>query len=228
VEAWIDGDPEPPKRPRLRLLAGAAGAAIALAAVGATGGWLLAGSDRSSRGSGDRSPTPPASYLSPSSTGSTPSPTGSTPSPTESATPIPTESATPIPGEFPLPDVTGADFIAARRQLRELRLGVQVDFGGEGDGHSVERTSPRAGQTVRAGITVKLHVRGDPPTLQVPSLLGIRCADAGRDAADRGLVPRYDPQKAGVVVKQDPQPYEEARWNDRIKLDCKAEAPATY
>jgi PASTA domain len=209
TDVWTEGEPEPPGRPRLRLLAGTAGAVVVLAAVGATGGWLLAGADESSnQGSGEGTVAPSASY--------------------ESPLPSPTPSPSTAPTEFPLPDVTGVDFIEARRQLRELRLGVQVDFDGKGDDRSVDHTTPDAGKIVHAGITVKLHVRGDEPTLEVPSLIGMDCTAAGREAADRGLEPQYKPDKAGRVVEQDPEPYDEARWNDRIKLVCGGDATPSY
>jgi PASTA domain len=215
TDVWTEGEPGPPGRPRLRLIAGAAGAVVVLAAVGATGGWLLAGADKSSnQGSGGRNPAPPASYQSPS------------PSPTSSPSPTPSPST--VQGEFLLPNVVGLDFMQARQRLRDLKLGVKVDFDGKGDGRLVDETRPPAGVTVHSGITVKLRVLGDEPTLEVPSLLGMSCADAGREAADRGLEPQYRPEKAGRVVDQDPEPYDEARWNDRIKLVCGGEATPSY
>ena len=203
----MEGEPEPPGRSRPGLVAGVAGAVVVLAALGATGGWLLAGANESDQGSVDRSPSPSISYL-------------SSPSPTYSA-PSPTESAATAAGEFPLPDVTGRDFVAARQELRNHKLGVQLVFGDAGDDRSVERTTPDPGTPVRAGITVKLHVRGTPPALAVPLLLGRNCAAAGREAADRGLTPQYKPRKAGRVVRQDPPPYAEARWNDKVTLYCR-------
>jgi hypothetical protein len=215
-DLWTEGEPEPPRRSRLGLLASIGGAVVVLAAVGATGGWLLAGAGKSNQGSAGRSPSPSISYLSPS--------------PSPSSAPSPTESTASIDGEFPLPDVTGRDFVDARRQLRDRRLGVQVVFDGKGDDRSVERTKPGPGEVVHAGITVKLHVPGEPPALEVPSLLGTACADAGQEAADRGLIPQYKPKKAGRVTGQDPQPYARARWNDRVTLYCDggATSPTPY
>jgi PASTA domain len=215
TDVWTEGEPTPPKRPSWRLLAGAAGAVVVLAAAGATGGWLLASTDKSNQGSGGRTPAPPASHQSPSPS----------PSPTPSTSPTPSPST--VQTEFPLPDVVGLDFMEARRRLRDLKLGVKVDFDGKGDRRLVDETMPPAGVTVHSGITVKLRVRGDEPTVQVPWLIGKGCADAGREAADLGLEPRYDPEKSGRVVKQDPEPYEKARWNDRIKLVCVGGATPT-
>lgn len=217
TEGWSDADPVspaepvPPQRSRLRLLAGVAGAVVVLSAVGATGGWLLARSNGGNVGSG-------RAGLSPSQS---PSPSESvSPSYTESSSP--TSAPSPAADQFALPDVTGSDFTDARRRLRDLRLGVQVVFGGRGDDRSVERSEPPGGTLVRAGVTVKLYVPGAPPSLTVPRLVGMACAAAGRDAADRGFTPRYEPNRAGVVVRQDPEPSAEARWNDRITLFCAA------
>jgi hypothetical protein len=200
VEGW-SGDGEPAGRSRLRLLAWVAGAVVVLAAVGATGGWLLASASGT-----DQSP----------SSASSPPPSSPSPSYLESSGPA-SESET---GEFALPDVTGSDFADARRRLRDLKLGVQLVFGGIGDDRSVERTEPLAGAAVRPGVTVKLHVPGEPPSLTVPRLLGMTCAAAGRDAADRGFTPRYEPQKLGVVVRQEPEASAEAHWNDQVTLYC--------
>jgi hypothetical protein len=211
TDGWSDADPEPepapPQRSRPRLLAGVAGALVVLAAVGATGGWLLARSNGDASRSGRAGASP--SYgpsVSPS-----PSYTDSSPSPTAVET---------FAEQFVLPDLTGRDVTDARRSLLDRRLGVVVIFGGRGDDRSVERTDPPPGTDVHIGMTVKLYVPGEPPVLTVPRLLGMTCPAAGRAAADRGFTPRYVPDRAGVVVRQEPEPSAEARWNDRITLHC--------
>jgi PASTA domain len=210
TDVWTEGEPGPPNRSRPPLLAGIAAAVVVLAAVGATGGWLLAGANKDNQRANGTEASPSTSYFSPSPAYSS----------AASAEPSQTAPTTPGGAEFPLPDVIGQDFVSARQQLRAQRLGVQVVFDHKGDDRSVERTTPEAGETVHAGITVKLYVPGDPPVLQVPSLLGMACAEAGQAAADRGLTPQYEPKKAGRVKRQDPEPYAEARWNDKVKLVC--------
>lgn len=209
-------DPESPKRPSPGLLAGVAGAVVVLAAVGATGGWLLAGSKGGTdTASGEPSPS--------AATGSTPyispAPAWTTPTPAKTK-PTKADPAPPGAGQFALPDVTGTDFRAARLKLRELRLGVVVVFGEDGEDNSVERTTPEPDTTVKAGITVKLHVRGKAPALKVPDLGGTSCAAAGRQAAEQGLTPRYVPAKVGSVMRQEPLPSAEAYWNDALTLYC--------
>jgi hypothetical protein len=199
------------------LLTGVAGAVLVLAALGATGGWLLARSDADNRGSGPASSSPGGSSL----PGGSPSPSDSRPpSPQYSEPSGATPSLSPAGADFALPEVVGSDFRDARQRLRDLRLGVQLVFGGGGEDQDVERTEPPGGTPVRAGLTVKLHVSGAPPTLRVPRLVGMTCPAAGREAADRGLTPRYEPARAGIVVRQDPEPSTEARWNDQITLHC--------
>jgi hypothetical protein len=55
------------------------------------------------------------------------------------------------------------------------------------------------------------------------------CAEAGQVIADQGLEPQYSPGKAGKVLKQDPQPPADVRWNDKVKLYCgsPADSPAS-
>jgi PASTA domain-containing protein len=211
------GDSEAPRQSRLRLLAGVAGAVVVLAALGATGGWLLAGSNGDNQGSGGRSPRPSTS---PSSSPSS----DYTSAPASSAEPSRPESTAPGTDQFSLPDVTGSDFVAARQRLRDLKLGVQLVFGGTGDDRSVEGTVPPPGTAVRGGVTVKLQVRGAPPSLAVPRLVGMTCAAAGKAAADAGFTPQYLPEKVGIAVGQDPEPFAEAHWSDRLRLSCEAGA----
>jgi hypothetical protein len=188
---------------------------IVLAAVGATGGWLLGRADRDNQAAAGAGSSPPGRLLSPSPAFS--SPASEVPSYAE---PSQSEPDVPSAGGFPLPNVVGTDFVEARQRLRELRLGVQVEFDGDGDGRTVQRTRPAPGHEVHPGITVRLQVQGEPPTLQVPRLVGMSCLEAGRLAADSGLVPRYKPRKVGRVTRQDPRPYATARWNDKVTLVC--------
>jgi hypothetical protein len=213
TEGWSETEPAPPQRSRLRLLAGAAGAVVVLAGVGATGGWLIARSNGDALGARGASTSP--------SRGPSPSQPG-TPSPAYTDTSSAPSEVETFAEQFVLPDVTGRDVSDARRSLLDRRLGVVVIFGGRGDDRSVERTDPPPGTDVHIGITVKVYVPGEPPLLTVPALVNMTCPAAGRAAADRGFTPRYEPDRSGVVVRQDPEPSAEARWNDRITLYCAA------
>ncbi len=200
------------------MVLGVAGAVVVLAAVGATGGWLLGsagGTGEAQAGSSPSVAVVTSAAKSPTSH-STRSP--STAETARGATGT-TRSSAPADG-FLLPDVRNVNFIDARRKLRDLKLGVQLIFGDDGDDHSVERTQPEQGKPVAAGITVKLYVRGASPDLAVPSLLGESCRSAGERASDGGFSPRYPAGRTGQVVDQDPRPFENAHWNDTIEITC--------
>jgi hypothetical protein len=215
TEEWSTPGEEPPKRPRAGLLAGIAAAVVVLAAGGAAGGWLLAGTGKNNRAESTRSASP--------------RPSSASPSPADQPTPAtsPSVANPPAAGEFALPDVIGQDFVEARKALRNLKLGVQVTFGEDGRAGSVIRTAPAPGTAVHAGITVRLRVAGDAPPVTVPGVVGMACADAGQVIADHGLEPQYSPGKAGKVLRQDPQPPADVRWNDKVKLYCGNPADGT-
>jgi hypothetical protein len=215
TEEWSTPGEEPPKRPRAGLLAGVAAAVVVLAAGGAAGGWLLAGSGKNNQAGGTPS-TSPGSQSASSSPVDRPTPATS-----------PSASTPPAAGEFALPNVIGQDFVDARKALRNLKLGVQVTFGENGSAGSVIRTAPAPGSAVHAGITVRLRVAGDAPPATVPGVVGMGCAEAGQVIADHGLEPQYSPGKAGKVLRQDPQPPGDLRWNDKVKLYCGNPADST-
>jgi beta-lactam-binding protein with PASTA domain len=205
---WSAPGEEPPKRTRASLLAAVATAVVVLAAAGATGGWLLAGSGKNNQAE-DTSPASPSPQLS-----SSVPVVGPTTATSRSA------STSPAAGEFALPNVIGQDFGGARKTLRDLKLGVRVTFGEDGSAGIVTRTTPDAGSAVHAGITVRLRVAGDPPPVPVPGVVGMGCVEAGQAIADNGLEPKYSSGRSGQVLKQDPQPPAEVRWNDTVKLYC--------
>jgi hypothetical protein len=205
-----NGD-EQPRRTNPRTLLGVAAAVVALATLGATGGWLLAGSDNGDN-QADRGGTPtpfeqPTTRQPP--TAQTTQPDGRASASTSLAA-----------GSFALPSVLGVDFRVARAQLRGLKLGVQVSFGQDGADGTVVTTNPKPGEVVRAGITVRLKVAGDAPEVVVPPVLGMDCGQAGQAIADKGLEPKYKPSKAGKVLDQDPQPGDTAEWNETVTLYC--------
>lgn len=177
-------------------------AAVVVVGVGsAVAGWVFA-TRYSPRGqhAAQASPTPTAA-------------------PTLSSEPSPAESLRPLV----MPDLVGQDFVAARRTLRGLQLGVQLVFADQGDDSSVRATDPPAGAPVPKGITVKVYVRGAAPELSPPDLVGEPCNDAGHEAADAGLYPQYPSGRAGVVTAEDPSPgAADVRWNDTIKVYCGA------
>jgi hypothetical protein len=198
-------------------LAGIAAAVVMLAAVGAFGGWLLAGDP------------PAAQGLSPAAT---------TAPPTDTVTSIPAEPATPTPspsarsstsgattGLFTLPDLSDRDFMDVRRELRARGLGWRLVFGASSADRSVERTRPAAGAQVRRGITVTVYVRGAAPIATVPGVTGLTCKEAAAIVVDHGLYPAYETGRTGRVVQQDPEPPGDLHWNDVVRLFCGTQPP---
>lgn len=208
-----------PERPRANqgLIAAIAVAVLVLAVVGATAGWILAGR------SGDNTAGPGGTTPPPGNGTSAPPASPSTPMDQDPpATATPGGQNTRDPGtSFAVPDVSGRDFVEARRELRDLRLGVTVVFGSSGDDRSVERTEPAAGRQTQRGNTVKLYVRGSAPYATIPGVVGVSCNQAGSIVADHGLVPQYPYGRSGVVLRTDPeQAPDRLRWNEELKIYC--------
>ncbi|PZF98637.1 PASTA domain-containing protein [Micromonospora deserti] len=193
---------------RLTLVLGGGLTLVLLAAVGATGGWLLAGEDG----------RPAAPAASASTTGS---PTGApTARPTQGRTTpaAPRTTATGTSG-LTVPPVIGENFEDARYELRHLRLGWRLVFGG-GTGTTVERTSPAVGTQVSRGTTVTLYVTGPAPVSTVPDVVGDDCDEAADELVEEGFYPRYRLRRTGTVVSQDPAGGSAGRWNDQISIWC--------
>ncbi|MEU4472761.1 PASTA domain-containing protein [Micromonospora sp. NPDC023888] len=192
-------------------------AVVLLAAIGATGGWLLAGDGDKSSGEPLASATttsPPTSRA----TAPRPSIGRTTPSAVRT-------SATATKGAgLTVPPVLGTDFVQARDMLREQRLGWRLVFGG-GAGRTVESTSPAVGTEVARGTTVQLQVAGPAPEAEVPDVVGKDCAKAVDELIDEGLYPRYISGRNGKVARQEPVEDGSARWNDEVSIWCGAGAP---
>ncbi|MFC4019554.1 PASTA domain-containing protein [Micromonospora sp. GCM10011542] len=200
---------------RATVVLGGGLAAVLLAAIGATGGWLLAGGDDVPAG------TPVASAsVTGEPTASTSAPRPSTGRTTPSA---PRTSASARPTGLTVPPVVGTDFEDARDALRDRRLGWRLVFG-TGAGRSVVRTSPEVGAEVARGTTVQLYVAGPAPAATVPDLVGDDCAEAADDLGEEGFYPRYRTGRSGKVSQQEPAADSAARWNDEISIWCGASA----
>ena len=200
-----DGNAGPGTGPdRLTLVLGGGLATVLLATVGATAGWVLAGSDD------DRTD--------PVATGS-PSPTASVTSGPVLQTTAPATPSRPSPSGPRVPDVVGRDFDDAQDELEKRGLRWRLVFG-RGTGREVERTYPVAGTSVNPGRTVTLSVSGPPPAVKVPDVAGDDCADAAEDLAGEGFRVVYTLRRSGSVLKQEPTGGSQARWGDPVALWC--------
>ncbi len=192
---------------RTRLLLGGGLAVVLLAVIGASGGWMLAGR-----------PDRPVSAASTPPMPSEGPPTAAPPGPP------PTGTRTATAAGLTVPELVGADFVDARRQLRERKLGWRLVFG-TGPDRSVLRASPEPGTPVRRGVTVTLWVAGSAPAVSVPDLADLDCGDAADDLVEAGLYPRYHAGRRGAVTAQDPVAGTPVHWNDMVALTC-GDAPS--
>ncbi|GAB3148318.1 hypothetical protein GCM10027290_32860 [Micromonospora sonneratiae] len=195
---------------RLMLVSGSALALVVFATVGAVGGWLLARSENESRSPSAYGSQSPSAAPAPTRTSAT------TRQPNRPPTTPPSTAA----GGVLLPNLVGMDFRQAREEVRKRGLGAQLYFDGVGDNLGVSRTVPPADTPVRPGHTVKIYVIGSAPEIPVPNLVGLDCEDAKSRLVDAGFYPDYPTGKIGQVTRQDPEPSETKRWNDKVKIYC--------
>ncbi|WP_157748325.1 PASTA domain-containing protein [Micromonospora echinaurantiaca] len=199
---------------RLTLALGGGLSVALLAAIGATGGWLLAGEGAEPTGR-------------PVAGATTGAPTGSPSAAPSRATPTAPRSTSPTRSTgLTVPPLIGTDFAEARDELRERRLGWRLVFG-SGTGRTVTRTSPAVGAEVRPGTTVHLYVDGPAPASTVPDVVGEECDDAADELVDEGFYPRYRSGRRGVVTRQEPAGDAAGNWNDPVAIWCGVAAPGS-
>jgi beta-lactam-binding protein with PASTA domain len=218
---WQTSPAEQADRPRrAALVAGAAVATLVLATVGAIGGWALAGDGSTDlaagAGSGATSTTEPV----PTKTSKSRPATLVPPDEKTSTAPAPPD------GQFELPDLTGQSFQQVRSELRDRGLGWRLVFGQAGEDPTVVRTDPVAGTAVHKGIAVKVYVAGAAPLTSVPVVTGLSCTQAQARLVDAGLEPDYPTGRSGPVLRQDPEPGAQIRWNEKVLIYC-GNAPPT-
>ncbi|MEV1143826.1 PASTA domain-containing protein [Micromonospora sp. NPDC049799] len=201
---------------RLTLMLGGGLAVALLAAIGATGGWLLAGADDEATGRASA-----LASSSPSAARSSAAPSSERPRSTPPRTTAPARTDGPT-----VPPVVGMDFEKAREELRDRRLGWRLIFG-SGTGRAVERAYPEVGQEVSPGRTVTLYVSGPAPAATVPDLIGESCSEAADELVEDGFYPSYRLRRTGVVNRQEPAADSTARWNDRVSIWCEVAASGT-
>lgn len=207
----LPADEQPGRPNRWLLTAGAAVGVFLLATTGAVGGWLLAGGDGSRQQTAGGSGSPVVSTSTTTAAPVEPSSDRVVPS---------TRASRPAAGQFPLPNLVGKDFRVARDELHKRKLGWQFVFGSAGDDPTVASTVPAADTLVKAGVTVRVVVLGAAPPVAVPPVVGLSCKEAARQAVDNGLTPSYPQGDNGKVLRQEPEPGGQARWNDELVLHC--------
>ncbi|RKR89215.1 PASTA domain-containing protein [Micromonospora pisi] len=215
--SWQPSSVEQSDRPnRGAVVAGAAVATVVLATIGAIGGWALAKNDSAEplnqAGGPSATATAVTAEPSPSKT-SKPRPSTSTPSAGKTTASVPA-------GQFELPDLTGQGFERVRQDLRDRELGWQLIFGKDGENPAVLRTDPPAGANVRKGTTVKVFVAGAAPLTDVPEVTALSCNEAKARLVDAGFEPVYPSGKSGLVVRQEPRPGAQLRWNEKVVIYC--------
>ena len=65
---------------------------------------------------------------------------------------------------------------------------------------------------------MKVYVTGTAPPATVPVVTGMTCGRAKDLVVEHGLYPDYPTGQAGWVVRQEPEPPADLRWNDRLRL----------
>ena len=132
--------------------------------------------------------------------------------------------------EFDVPDVANKKYDEAVAELQALGLVVNEadtveEYSYTVPAGAVIRTEPAAGETARAGMTVKLVVStGEPQAVPVPDVTGLSREDAEAALVAAGLkvgVPATEPSdtvEAGHVVRTNPEQGTEVLPGASVKL----------
>lgn len=127
--------------------------------------------------------------------------------------------------EVRLPDVTGLSLAQATEQLRqrELRVRTFPDHVLDEPPDVVTNQSPPPGAVVRRGRVVSVGVNTPSEADRVPSLVGLREADAAAKARDVNLtvhevVYEHHERPPGTVVEQAPAAGRELASGERLRL----------
>jgi serine/threonine-protein kinase len=137
------------------------------------------------------------------------------------------------PEVYPVPDIIGASFEVAQRQLGELGLAVVEDDGAHSDTVPEGRVlavEPGVGEQVRPGDQVTVTVSLGRAPIDVPSLIGLTEAEARGQLEQRQLVAAVEQvesnEPAGRVVGQSPGANSGAAPGDTVTIQV-SEGPPT-
>jgi serine/threonine-protein kinase len=137
------------------------------------------------------------------------------------------------PEVYPVPDIIGASFEVAQRQLDELGLVVGQDDGAHSDTVPEGRVlavEPGVGEQVRPGDQVTVTVSLGRAPIDVPSLIGLTEAEARGQLEQRQLVAAVEQvesnEPAGRVVGQSPAANSGAAPGDTVTIQV-SEGPPT-
>jgi serine/threonine-protein kinase len=136
------------------------------------------------------------------------------------------------PEVYPVPDVVGASFEIAKRQLEELGL---VVIEGEGDYSNtvpegrVLSVEPEVGTEVRPGTEITVTVSQGRAPITVPSVDNRHVNEARSQLQQLGLVPVVEEvdsnRPAGTVLAQDPPANSGAEQGDEVRLEVSKGPP---
>jgi hypothetical protein len=186
---------------------------VVLGLVGWSIGWLAAGAELAS-GEPTKAPTATSSPTRPPSPSVSPSRTPPTASPNPQRT-----------DAFAMPNLVGKKFEEARQEAFDLKLGVTVKFNAPANGKpagTVMSTTPETKVDVWPGLTIVLHVAGQPVKISVPLLVGKTCNEGKDILIQKGFRVTYATQNKGNVINSDPPAFTEMLWNDEVELNCAA------
>lgn len=138
------------------------------------------------------------------------------------------------PEVFPVPDVVGASFEVAKRQLEERGLVViegEPDYSNTVPEGRVLSVDPPVGEQVRPGVEVTVTVSQGRAPITVPSLIDQHIDQARAQLEQLGLVPAVeevdDNKPAGTVLSQDPPAHSGAEPGDEVRLQVSKGPPVT-
>jgi beta-lactam-binding protein with PASTA domain/predicted Ser/Thr protein kinase len=137
------------------------------------------------------------------------------------------------PEQVTVPDVVGRSLGAARAELEDAGLGVEVvrEETTEAEPDTVLGQSPEAGSEVDEGSTVTLTVAREPERVAVPSVVGLDESQAAERLSGAGLEvdveeePVDRPSEDGRVLDQSPAAGREVRRGSRVTITVGAFDP---
>jgi N-acetylmuramoyl-L-alanine amidase len=128
-----------------------------------------------------------------------------------------------------VPDLTGSDSKAAKSQLAELGLQLQVSdrlFSSTVPLDGVISQKPKAGSMVSRGSTIDVSVSGGSESFAMPDVVGMTTADAQKALSDRGLKVTVETaasdKPAGTIIASFPSAGITVSTSDPVRITAAA------